>query len=71
MTSEDYKEIERLLSKLQLEVKHRIVICPHYIQDLAYVGLYGIDGHIIKSSHGLDIEDCIDRINKQPHNAKQ
>lgn len=65
MTHEDYVELDRLLDKLQIEMKCRIIVCPYYIQDLSYVGVYNSAGNLIDSSHGLNVEDCINKIKEK------
>lgn len=62
MDSNDYKELDRLLGKLSLVLGSRFCIIPEHIQDLAYVGVYDIDGKPTKSSHGVNIEDAVKKI---------
>ena len=73
MTTEDYKELESLLSLLNIEigVDKRLVILPNYVHDGYCIGVYNQStGHLEDEYVGATIESIVRKI-KSPMVMKQ
>lgn len=68
MTKEDYRLLELLLDKLQLEIGNKICIIPGYIQDGYHIGEYSRkSGEPINSATGPTIEATVENLKLQHH----
>lgn len=61
MTSLEYKQLEELLAKLQLEIGGwKYCIIPGHIHDGYHIGVYSsIGGKQVKTSDAATIEDAV------------
>lgn len=73
MTTEDYKQLESLLSKLNIEIgaDKRLCILPNYVHDGYCMGVYNYStGHLEDEYVGATIESIVRKI-KSPMVMKQ
>ena len=60
MDKTDFKHLEILLGKLQIELDgQRFCIIPNYIHDGCAIATYKENGQPDKQAIGIDIEDCL------------
>jgi hypothetical protein len=65
MTQEEYKELESLLNKLNIEIGYdkRICIIPNYVHDGYCLGVYNSStGHLQDEYVGATIESIVNKI---------
>jgi hypothetical protein len=62
MTEQDYKDLESLMSKLQLEVKNMCSIIPY--KDGVYLGVYTKSSVLVKETMATDIKTAVDKLKK-------
>jgi hypothetical protein len=66
MTTEEYKELEDLLGKLQTEVRGKICIIPGHIHDGYHIGLYSsLSGFPFKTANGPTIQTTVESLKKE------
>ena len=65
MTPEDYKQLEFLLSTLNIEIgfDKKLVIIPNYVHDGYCLGVYNSEGHLTDEYIGATIESLVRKIN--------
>ena len=67
MTEEEYKQLEKLLDKLQQDIKGKICIIPGYIYDGYHIGVYShITGKPYKTANGATIKETIEMLKNDP-----
>lgn len=61
MTSLEYKQLEELLAKLQLEIGgKKYCIIPGHIHDGYHIGIYSSNsGDVLKTADAATIEDAV------------
>jgi hypothetical protein len=63
MTNEEYKQLESLLGKLEMEVGEKICIIPNYIHDGYHIGVYSrITGKPYKQASGPTIAETVQQL---------
>jgi hypothetical protein len=63
MTSEEYIQLESLLGKLQIELRHRICILTSHVHDGYHIGIYSeISGTKRQEASGPTIEDVVNEL---------
>jgi hypothetical protein len=67
MTAEDYKELEHLLNKLNIEIgaTNKIVLIPNYVHDGYCMGVYNSSGQLTDEYVCATIESCVRKHNSQ------
>lgn len=66
MTKEDYRLLELLLDKLELEMGNKICIIPGYIQDGYHIVVYSrTSGEPITSATSYSIEATVEKLKQQ------
>lgn len=65
MTEQDYRLLELLLGKLQLELGNDYCIVPNHVHDGYYMALYNGSGERFKDLSGPTIKSCIDQFQNE------
>jgi hypothetical protein len=67
MTAEDYKQLEHLLNKLNIEIgaTNKIVLIPNYVHDGYCMGVYNSSGQPVEEYVCATIESCVRKHNSQ------
>lgn len=66
MSKEEYKQIETLLGKLEMELGNKICIIPAYVHDGYYINMYSSKtGMSLKSAIGPTIEAAVFQLKNQ------
>lgn len=68
MTKEDYRLLELLLGKLEMEIGNKICVIPGHIQDGYYIGVYSRkSGEPTVSASGPSIESVVGKLKSTLH----
>jgi hypothetical protein len=66
MTEEEYKQLENLLDKLQLEVDGKFCLIPGHINDGYYIGVYSrITGLPYSQANAATIQEAVESVKKK------
>ena len=66
MTSEEYKQLELLLGKLNEELGNKICIIPNYIHDGYYINIYSNKtGLSLQSAISHSIKSTVEQLKNQ------
>lgn len=72
MTEADYRLLELLLAKLEMQIGSKICIIPGYIQDGYHIGVYDRKtGEATISATGATIKETVDKLNQQTTTNEQ
>jgi hypothetical protein len=64
MTLRDYENLDRLLAKLEKEVKGKLIIMPNHPTLKNYIGVYDKNGLLVKEASSGSIELTISKLKK-------
>jgi hypothetical protein len=62
MTTENFKDLEKLLKKLELHVGHRYALIPNHINGGCHIAIYDSKGEMIRQLNGESIEFVSNKI---------
>lgn len=66
MTEADYRLLELLLSKLEMQIGNKICIIPGHIQDGYHIGVYKKGtGEPVTSATGATIKEVVEKLTQQ------